>query len=113
MNDYFEGIVGALGFRTGGCNCFVGGENNRHAAMSFHLGFTEDADLYARFAEHSLQVVEFNLIGVTLNNNCTRGGAAEETDFGNRQTQKSARMQSKFTELLRNHSHHTGVVGTR
>ena len=112
MHNHFKFAVGAFGFFLGSLNTFVGGENHSHAAMTLNLGFAKDAHLRSGFFEHFLDAGKFHCVGVAFNHHGARSRRSIKLDFRYRQSKQGAGMQCKFALVLRNHSHHAGVVAT-
>ena len=113
MYKDFKRIICSLGFRTGCCHGLVGCKYYRHTSMSFYLRLAKYTHLHARFAENCLKIVKLNFIRIAFHHYRTRCRGAEEAYFGYRQPEKSAGMQSKFAELLRNHCNHSCIVRAR
>ncbi len=81
--------------------------------MTVDFRLTEYAQLHTRVCKHLLKIIEDNSVGLALNYNRTRCRGAKETDFRHWKTQKCTGMQSELAHILRNHRHHTRIVGAR
>ncbi len=66
MHSHLDSVVGALGFRPGGSNGFIGCKDYSHSAMAFHFRLTENTQLHTRFTQHIFKVAELYLVAVAL-----------------------------------------------
>ena len=113
MNCHIELVVGALSLGTSLLDRIISSKDDSHAAMSTYLRLTEYPHLHTGLLKHLVEILHLDATGIALYNNSARCRRAIETDGGDRETEQRTGMKSKLAQILGDHGHHTGIVGTR
>ena len=96
--------------------CFVGifapGKQHSQTAVTIHIFFPENTHGGIGFGKDFIQIAERHMIGFAFHHHSFAGGGSVECDIRDGQTEDRTGMKSHFGKILRNQSHHTGIVGT-
>ena len=100
LQFHFNSSSGSLGFFAGFINGSGAGDGDAHAALTFHLRFTEKPQLGVWLGQGFIQVAKTNLFTLALHKNHRTGTRTVLNDVGDGQAKDGAGVQSELGQIL-------------